>query len=495
MANLDYDVPITPDSVFYIASTSKQFVAACIVLLAQKGDISLDDDIRMYVPEMPQHDAPITIRHLVHHTSGLRDYLALMELAGRSFEDYFSTADAIAILARQKAPNNLPGERFLYCNSGYALMGEVVRRVSGRSLREFAGEKIFRPLGMAHTHFDDDRKMVVKDRVVSYGRRAGDGYQHYLKNFDAVGSGGLLTTVSDLCLWDRNFYHHKVGDSDFVDQMLVRGRLNDGTLLDYAFGLEHGEYRGLKTMRHAGSMLGFRTQILRFPEQRFTVICLANLDTIDPTRLAQRVTDIFLGGVLTEETAAVPTFIELPDDALYGFVGLYQNSDWGSFAELRVQDGQLTASVFGQDFSLEPVSANVFRSLGAPIDVEVRFEHQEEIKPLLMQVVVEGEAPVIFQAVKADLSTPDRLAVYAGKYYSDELDVSYELAVVGGELYCRYRNAPTDPLQPGPRDVFWHARVTLEFVRDFDENVSGFTLNAEGARYLRFIKGDLGLTG
>jgi hypothetical protein len=226
--------------------------------------------------------------------------------------------------------------------------------------------------------------------------------------------------------------------------------------------------------------------MLRFPEQRFTVICLANLDTIDPTPLAKRVADMYLGGVFSEDKPAVPTFIELPVDALRGFAGLYRNTDWGAFAELCVQSGQLTASLFGHDFPLAPVSATVFRSQGTPTDFEVRFGHQEETEPLVMRVLADGEAPIVFRAVKAALPTPDRLADYAGEYYSDELGVSYELVAVGCDLYCRYRNAPADPMKPGPRDVFWNSQVTLEFVRDVDETVSGFTLNAEGARNLWF---------
>jgi CubicO group peptidase (beta-lactamase class C family) len=306
MANLDYNIPLHSDSVFYIASIAKQFTAASILLLARRGVITLDDDIRKYVPEIPSYERMITIRHLIHHTSGLRDYLDLMALAGRSFEDSFSNADALEILSRQQALNFRPGEAHLYSNSNYVLLAEIVKRASGKSLREFAEENVFRPLGMKDTHFNDDRTMIVKNRVVSYGPRQAGGLRYFIKNINAVGDGNLLTTVEDLYRWDQNFYDNRVGGSSFTEQMLTRGQLNTGQEIPYAFGLEHGEYKGLKTIAHAGRFLGFRTQMLRFPDQRFTIICLCNLGTINPTSLAHKVADLYLAHQFTAGPATTP---------------------------------------------------------------------------------------------------------------------------------------------------------------------------------------------
>jgi CubicO group peptidase (beta-lactamase class C family) len=242
-ANLDYDVPIDADSKFYIASTSKQFTAACLALLVQEGKLKLEDDIRKHIPELPDYGKTITIRHLVHHTSGLRDYLELMSLAGKSFENYFNISDGIELLCRQKALNFDPGAEYLYSNSGYILLAEIVTRVSGKSIREYADEKIFRPLGMKNTFFNDNHKQVTKNRVVSY-RPEGNGYLRFVQNFDALGDGNLLTTVNDLYLWDQNFYHKKVGGSAFLDLIHTRGTLNNGKELDYAFGLGHGNTGG-----------------------------------------------------------------------------------------------------------------------------------------------------------------------------------------------------------------------------------------------------------
>src|SRR5690606_17154623 len=265
-ANLDHDVPITPSTVFYIASVSKQFTAASIVLLAQQGRLSPDDDVRAYIPELPDYGATITIRHLIHHTSGLRDYLTLMLLAGMRLEDVHTDAEVLDLVTRQAALNFTPGERYLYSNTGYLLMAEIVRRVSGKSLREFADEHIFRPLGMANTHFHDDRTMVVRNRALAYARNEDGSFRlDVWSNFDKVGSGGLLASVEDLALWDLNAEHQKVGGAALREQMLGRGVLNDGDTLDYAFGLIIGEYRGLRTVGHSGGSMGFRAHHLRFP--------------------------------------------------------------------------------------------------------------------------------------------------------------------------------------------------------------------------------------
>ncbi len=296
MANLEQGQPLDGQSVFYIASVSKQFTAACMVLLAQQGKLALDDDIRLYVPEMPDYGAPITIRHLIHHTSGLRDYLYLIDLAGRDFEGPISNADGLALLIRQQGLNFPTGQRHLYCNSGYKLMAEIVARVSGLSLRQYAQRHIFAPLGMERTHFDDDNSPAIANRVISYRTDDNGGFVPYRKAFTIVGSGGLLTTVEDLVRWDRNFIDPQVGGPDFIDQMHTCGILNDGTQLDYACGLVVSQYKGLRTVRHGGGMLGFRTQFLRFPDQGFTAIILGNLASLDAADMARKAADIHLAG-------------------------------------------------------------------------------------------------------------------------------------------------------------------------------------------------------
>ncbi|HKQ77717.1 MAG TPA: serine hydrolase domain-containing protein [Blastocatellia bacterium] len=295
IANLEHNVPITKTTVFYIASTSKQFTATSIALLAQRNKLALDDPIRKYLPELPELYQPVTLRHLIYHTSGIRDFQTLLDVQGRT-DDVNTEQDVIELLARQKQLSFKPGEQFEYSNSGYFLLGVIVKRVSGQSLREFAAENIFSPLGMKNTHFHDDRSLVVNNRASGYIPRRNGGYSLYVTNFDLVGNGGLMTTVEDLFLWDQNFYQNKLdGGRDFITQLMTEGTLSNGEKTNYAYGLELGAYKGLRTTAHSGGFGGFVTEMLRFPEQRFTVICLSNeRGTLDSTALAYQIADIYL---------------------------------------------------------------------------------------------------------------------------------------------------------------------------------------------------------
>ena len=293
MADLEHGIVLSPTSVFRIGSVSKQFTAAAMVLLEQEGKLSLEDDVRKYVPEIPEYERTITIRHLLNHTSGMRDYLTLMALAGKRNDDWYSDDDVVRMLARQRELNFLPGDEFLYSNSGYFLLSQIVKRASGQSLREYAAAKIFAPLGMTHTHFHDDHREVVPNRASGYAPED-TGFRISMTTLDMVGDGGVFTTVEDLALWDRNAYEPSLAGTGFWEELLTRGILNDSDTLAYALGLQHGEYRGLRTVSHSGGFVGFRAQVLRFPSERFTVICLCNVSVANPTLLARGVADVVL---------------------------------------------------------------------------------------------------------------------------------------------------------------------------------------------------------
>lgn len=310
-ANLEHEIPLDEYSSFYMASESKQFTAACIALLSEAGQLDLDADIRKYLPELPEYKDTVTVRNLVHHTSGIKDYLALMSVAGKDFQNVFTAQQVLALIASQGELNNVPGDQYIYSNSGYFLMGVIVERVSGKSLREFAKENIFQPLEMDRTLFHDDHQMLIKNKASGY-QSDDDAFQlNAMQNFDNVGSGGLRSCVADLVKWDQNFYTPKIGGKDFLPTMLTRGKLNDGSELTYAFGLVIDRYKGLPVVRHGGAMMGFRTHVIRFPEQKFTAICLANLSTMQPGALVQQIADIYLSDEI--------------EQALQSYVGRYIN--------------------------------------------------------------------------------------------------------------------------------------------------------------------------
>jgi CubicO group peptidase (beta-lactamase class C family) len=294
-ANIELGVPITPHTVFYVGSISKQFVAFCVALLEAQGKLNFDDDIRQYIPEFPDYGHLITIRHLIHHTSGIRGYLMLMDLAGMDIGYYHQAGDVIKnLLTRQKALNFKPGEKYQYSNSGYLLLAEIVSRVSGMSFREFAHKHILEPLGMKNSRFHDDYTELIKNRASSYLAGKKNKYKNFISTFDLVGSGGLYTTVEDLFLWVQNFYHYRVGGKALIDTVLTRGKLNNNEEIFYAFGLGHDEYKGLKIVGHPGALGGYSGMLMRFPEQQFSVICLSNFEAFNPGRTCYQMADLYL---------------------------------------------------------------------------------------------------------------------------------------------------------------------------------------------------------
>jgi len=356
MANLDYDIPNSPKMVYYVGSDSKQFTAASIALLVLDGKIALDDDIRKYIPEMPDYGTPITINHLIHHTSGIRDIYTLMSLGGLRLEDVFADSEEIALIARQKELNFKPGDDYLYSNSGYFLLAEIVKRVTGKSLREFADERIFQPLGMTHTHFHDDPGHIMKGRAMSYEQDGKGGYRiSYLQNFDKIGAGGLYTTVEDLRKWDENFYTHRVGGEALQKMIHTRGILNKGDTIPYAFGNNVTTYRGLRADEHGGSLMGYKAEILRFPDQHFSVLATCNLGSINPGPLAEQVAEVYLGSKMGPEPtrqvagrrsrdvtqAAAPT---LGAGELAAYAGDYHSDEVDATYHIAVSDGGLVLS-------------------------------------------------------------------------------------------------------------------------------------------------------
>jgi CubicO group peptidase (beta-lactamase class C family) len=488
MANLEHAIPITPRTVFDIGSTAKQFTAASILLLEQQGKLSLDDDIRRFVPEIPNYGRPITIGHLLYHTSGLRDYLTLMALAGVHFDGVTTEEDALRLIARQKGLNFPPGEDYLYSNSGYFLLSIIVKRASGLSLREFAEAHIFRPLGMASTRFHDDHTRIVPHRATGYAPAPDGGFRIRMSHFEQTGDGALLTTVEDLALWDQNFYQPKVGGPELIRRMLVRGRLASGETLRYAAGLIVDTYRGATVIRHGGSWAGYRAEFLRFPEQRFSVICLCNVSNSDPTQLAYRVADLYLDSLLPER-APSPEGVVLSEAEVAGRVGVYRNPKTRAVLRLLRRGATLSVEALGANLTVQPGEGNRFRLVGAPFSAELVFEDRRAEAPLRLRLLRPGRPDDVYEKVEPVTLPPERLLEYAGTYESDELEVTYTIAREGDVLVVRARGIPTHPLQHLREDDFLSLTgLHYEFHRDTQGRVTGFFLNAGRARGLWFAR-------
>ncbi len=346
-ANLDYRLPNGPDKVYYIGSDSKQFTAASIALLSLAGRIGLDDNIRKYFPEMPDYGTPVTVRQLVYHTGGVRDIYVLMNLAGKRLEDVFTDAEALALIARQKELNFVPGTDHLYSNSGYFLLGQLVKRVTGQSLRVFADSAIFKPLGMTRTHFHDDPGHIMRDRAMSYEPNGSGGFRlSYVQNFDKIGAGGLYSTLEDLRKWDDNYYSKRVGGDALQRLIHERAVLTTGDTLTYAFGNNVSTYRGLRITEHSGALMGYKANILRFPDQRFSVIAQCNLGNIEPSELSLRIADHFLASALGPRPTprAVPapaprTALQRASEA--SLVGTYYSEEVDATWVVRTVNGGL----------------------------------------------------------------------------------------------------------------------------------------------------------
>jgi CubicO group peptidase (beta-lactamase class C family) len=351
LANLEENVAIAPSSVFDIGSTSKQFTAASILLLEKQGKLSVNDDVRKYIPELPDYGRRITILQLLNHTSGLRDYLALMELAGINIDSVTTDNDALALVVRQKALNFDPGSEWLYSNTGFFLLSVIVKRVSGKTLREFAAENIFAPLEMTHTQYREDHTLLIPNRAMAYDRKEQGSYALGVSYFEQTGDGAVHTSIEDLQKWDENFYSAKIGGKEFLTAIQERGKLNNGKVLDYAKGLSIGEYRGLPTVSHGGSWGGYRAELLRFPEQHFSVACLCNLGNENPTKRAHAVADVYLAALLKpkgeqkkegdEERKKKKESINLTAAQLQPYAGDYWSEELGVSYRMAIAGTQL----------------------------------------------------------------------------------------------------------------------------------------------------------
>ena len=452
-ASLELGVPITPRTVFDIGSTSKQFTAFSILLLERDGKLSLDDDVRKYVPELQPMPRPVTLRHLMLHTSGLRDYLTLWALAGMKTENWTTQAEAVQLVARQKQPNFPAGDEWLYSNTGYLLLGETVKRVSGKSLPEFAAERIFRPLGMDHTFYLDDHTRVVPGKAEGYVPRRGGGFSVELSDFEQTGDGAVQTSVEDLLLWDRNFYQPKVGDQALLEKAQTVGILNDGKKLDYAAGLMIGTYRGLPTVRHGGSWAGYRADLLRFPGVRTSVACLCNLGTANPSALADRVADVVLASRLQpRDQKAAPTAgpeVKVPAEKLAPLAGFYEPVKPGAFRRIALKDGVLRFGM-GEGQPLKAVAADRFVSGSS--GGELYFPAASPGAAQEMQMIREGSGPETYRRLPAP--GPQKLEEFAGRFYSEELDATWTFAVAGGRLAARVLNDPPIVFTPVKEDWF-----------------------------------------
>jgi len=486
MADLEHDVVNRPETIFEPGSVAKQFTAAATILLALDGKISLDDDVRKYFPELPDYGAPITIRHLIHHTSGLRDWGAVAGIGGwpRTTRAY-THVHVLDIASRQKALNYPPGEYFSYTNTGYNLLAMLIERVSGTSFAEFTRKRLFEPLGMTRTGWRDDFTRIVKDRAVAYRRRSDGGYSMLMPFENVHGNGGLLTTVGDLLTWTHNLETGTVGGPRFLEEIHRRGVLNSGREIDYAGGLFIDQYRGVREIQHSGGTAAYNGYLTRFPDQGLAVAVMCNAGDGGAPRLAHQVADLFLGDAIRKDIPAGLSgpVVELPAERLESLAGGYRDVVNGLWVALAFRDGKLR---FG-GLALSPVSAVRFEAPGGAVVFDEAPAGGG--RPALTMTIGGGGAARMEPVATWTPAAAD-LAAFSGAYRSDEAEVTYRIVVDGGALVLVDRYGDRNALRPVYQDAFDGLGGTIIFRRDARKRVRGLSLSGARVWDLRFAKID-----
>jgi CubicO group peptidase (beta-lactamase class C family) len=492
-AQLEYGVPITPETVFHVASVSKQFTAFAVVLLARQGKLSLDDDIRTYIPEVPDLGKKITLRHLIHHTSGLREAGSLLALAGWRFEDAVTLEDVLSVVTRQSELNFDPGAEFRYSNTGYVLLAETVARVSGKSFSEWTAEHIFEPLEMTRSAFHDDYSRLIPQRAYSYDPDGTGSFRRVIPSKAPVGAIGLFTTAEDLVRWLGNFESAKLGGKAATEQMFERGVLNAGTETSYGFGLGHSEHLGLPIVGHDGDTQGFRAIALSYPSRHLSVVVLSNLRSFDPQGTALQIAGFYLGDETVDAVEAAPADQaeagpKGPVAPLDDYLGEYL-LDGLPVTILRDGD-RLMGQVPGQDpVELTPDGTDAF--LLAENKGRVVF-HRDEGGAVVGQTYTTHDM-VELSGKRLRLAAPSTadLAQYAGRYFSSELDTAYTLVVKDDRLVATHLRHGEIALTPATTDEFSGDRrffSGVAFERDAEGLPMSMLVSTGRMRPLRFAR-------
>lgn len=493
-ANLEYGIPITPETIFHMASVSKQFTAFSIVLLARQGKLKLDDDIRNYLSWFPDMGKKITIRHLLTHTSGVRDQWQLLAISGTRLDDVITQEHIVKILSAQKELNFDPGERFLYSNSGYTMLAEIVKSVTGQTLRAFTDSAIFKPLGMTNTHFHDNYKEIEKNRSYSYDRVDSSHFSNSILSYSNAGATSLFTNIDDLSLWVINFYNHKVGDQKDIDQLTEKGKLNNGKEIDYALGISSDKQFGWRRFSHAGGDAGYRTFICVFPDLKMGFLVFSNVGDFNPYLKASDMSRLFIADTSKKETAHT----QKTDSSLAvlknaeswkKFTGDFISDD-GTRFNFRIKNEKLYLDGGDQDYLLVPGTKDSFSVFVFP---EIRFVFFQKTgdDPLLDFLDSDGEVHRMVKFKANTTLTKKQLEAYAGVYYCPELDCKYEIVVKDQQLYLTNNKYSDTKLtlmgEDHLVDDFWWMNHLL-VRRDAAKKIIGFEVNDGRVMHLRFDK-------
>lgn len=490
LANLEDSIPNTPASVYYMCSVSKQFAGYAVSLLAGEGKLDLDDDIHKYLPWMADFGKKITVRNLLHHTSGIRDDIGLSQYFGLSLDGVLTQDIAVRILERQRTLNFEPGEKFSYSNSNYVLLAEIVKAVSDTSFREYTNTAIFKPLGMSSSQFVDDYTTLIKDRAASYYPR--DGYfKNSPQNVYTLGDGGLFTSVNDMAKWVQNFYSPKAGTLADIERLATQGKLNNGKTISYAMGIAVDTFRGQRRFIHNGGLSGYRTIVTVFPELKMGFIVFGNGSDREVYNKAEEMASLFIPAppvTAGKTNDAIPAVVEIKDPAkVQRWEGAYVALN-GYKMEFVYKDGKLFA---GNTAELAPESPAVYHRLDRPA-VRYEFLTDQGGKAAMLRL----HSPVLSKPIEMiripkQTFTLSELRSYTGTYYADELDCTFKIYLRDSTLWMSYKREKDVPVTLLGYDHLYTAYDFLNHIlihRDPRFRIKGFELNSGETAGLFFRK-------
>ena len=497
-AQIEYSLPVKENTIFHVASVSKQFTAMSIMLLAYDGELSLDDQVQQYLPYVPKYNYPVTIRQMLQMTSGIRDQWELLAISGWRLDDVITTDHVLQLIQRQKRLNFEPNTKYMYSNMGYTLLGQIIESVSGKTLAQFARERIFEPLGMSSTHFHDDHEHIVKDRAYSYKKDKGKLKKSIL-SYANVGATSLFTTAIDLVKWLDNFRHTDVGGAALLDEMQLQGVLNNGEKIAYAHGIVIGDYKGLKTVSHGGADAGFRSHVVWFPEKEVGIVVLTNLASAGPKKRAYQIADLLLEEEFSQYSAPEGQNelqeVEVDDETLDSIIGRYQ-LDSGMIVELYKRWSSVYARVADQSaMRLIPVSDKQFwiKDLEMILAFEIGDVPADNSFTVFTQT---GEKYGEGVHIPPFTVSERELKILEGQYYSPELEAVYNLSKKDNLLIATHVRHGKIKLKPIFKNQFngdkWFFS-SIRFLWEDDNaispgNVTGFLLSGGRVQNLKFIK-------
>jgi len=494
MANLEFGAPITSETVFHMASVSKQFTAYSIILLANRGKLKLDDDIHKYLSWFPDLKEKITINNLLNHTSGIRDQWQLMDISGTRYSDIITQEHVVSILSNQKALNFKPGEQYMYSNSGFTLLAEIVKSVTGQTLRQFADSAIFKPLGMTKSFFRDDNSEIIKNRAASYRRLDKTHFANSVFNNSSVGATNLNTTVDDMSKWVSNFYYTKAGNQNDISLLTQKGKLNNGKELNYAAGIVSGTYKGWREYGHAGGDAGYRTYITIFPDLKMGFLVFANVSEVGTFQKAHQLADLFISDTsgLKNPPQKIDSSKAFLKDAsiIKKIAGDYIGEDGLQIHFFDMANKfYLSSDAFGDSLLLVQEDQTTFSFIDRT-DVRFLFTNSTT-NPALTVSYSKNEFFLFTKYKKDEIWTDAALKEYTGTYYCPELQCRYDIILKDHHLVIKNIKYPETPVTfAGPNHLFTglSGMNHLMMIRNKEKVITGFEVNSNRVMHLKFDK-------